>query len=207
MFKGAFSQVPTFLSLDIDFFCYPLTTDENRNDVGNFLDGLLQISRDKQIPINAVMNHNQMLKSVDKSNARRLINLDAHSDLATDNVQVLEIGTWISYVKWRGEGEYVWLRNERYTHPGECGYSFQESHRSQSDWKSVRSHWIKSTPNVFDFARMNLVAISVCMSPMFNEYSDELDLIQWIKTNNIPYQKGFRAEHDNFKQCCPPKIS
>lgn len=115
-------QTPTYLSVDIDFFAPPYYASDE--EVLTFLDLLRDVAAKKNVPIHAMMNHNQMLKYVDCSSARRLINLDAHSDLADKDVDERNIGTWISYVKWRKEGEYFWLRNAHDPWAGECGYCF-----------------------------------------------------------------------------------
>jgi hypothetical protein len=196
-------QVPTYLSVDIDFFAPPYYASDE--EVLAFLNLIRDFATTKNVPIHAMMNHNQMLKHVDSSQARRLINLDAHSDLADKDVDERNIGTWISYVKWRKEGEYFWLRNERDPWAGECGYFFTPRQNKKTDWKKVKTLFSASAINSEQINDMNLVGIGVCMSPIFCSLTHEWVFQDWVKDNKILYTKGVRKEHNYCRDICPPK--
>jgi len=151
------------------------------------------------------MNHHQMLRCVNQSHARRLVNLDAHSDLANKDVDELNIGTWISYVKWRKQGQYIWLRNASDPYGGECGYSFTYPHARHTDWSSVTTHHIDYVPTLRDLNKMSVVEIGMCMSPAFCEKDHEMSFVHWLKENKIQYRKGYRDEHKSYRAISPPK--
>jgi len=195
------NHTPTYLSVDIDFFGCPMYAE--CEEVEEFLEALFKTSVDANIPIHSMMNHNQMLQYVDASQARRLINLDAHSDLADKNIDELNIGTWISYVKWRKNGEYIWVRNERDTYPGECGYQFTDRQNHQTDWKIVKTYCPRKIPSMDLIRQLNIVGIGVCLSPAFCESYHECVFTEWVKRNKIPYKTGLRNEHNSCLSICP----
>ena len=89
----------TYLSIDSDFWSNPDIFLEQLELLMKFALG--------SIPIIAVMNHQQMLDDVNLSKARKLINIDEHSDLDGVDVDWLSCATWLlnAHGKARGRDE------------------------------------------------------------------------------------------------------
>jgi hypothetical protein len=175
----------TFLSIDVDFWV-------DANTLRHQLH-LLMGRKNKDIPIIAVMNHQQMLRAVNESNARRLINIDEHSDLAECTVEELNCGTWVSYVKWRLEGTYIWIRNSGDFH-SRCNSVRFDSWDEGSDWKKLESRYLKENNLKLTTYLPDCVGIGLCISPAFAR-ADIADVFTEIVAEyGIPYRKGIRNE-------------
>lgn len=175
----------TFLSIDVDFWADAETLRHQLH--------LLMDRKSKKIPIIAVMNHQQMLQAVNESNARRLINIDEHSDLAECTVEELNCGTWISYVKWRREGTYIWIRNSASFH-SRCNGNRLKYWDECSDWRSLDSRYIKEHNLKLTNYLRDCVGIGLCMSPAFAT-KDVADVFtEIVDEYGISYRKGIRHE-------------
>jgi hypothetical protein len=69
---------------------------------------LYQNSIYRNVPVTAVVSHQEMIEAVDSSEADCLINVDEHDDLVNLNKGLTD-GNWISHVKWRQRGTYIWV--------------------------------------------------------------------------------------------------
>lgn len=210
MVKGIYDGTPTFLSIDMDFLGESHESEYGVDMVSarRLLNHLVLFASQKNIPISAVMNHHQMLDQVNNSGALRLVNYDAHSDLADIDIDEFCCGTWVSYVKWRNRGDYIWLRKNQGLQLGECGYCFGCGHCAgckATDWLKVRSRLAYSPPTITMMERMNTVGISVCLSPEFTHPCLQTLFRKWVKDNNIQYTKGRTDEFNFTTPRVPPK--
>jgi hypothetical protein len=178
----------TYLSLDLDFWNY-LPADVARRDIKK----VLSIFPD--VPKIAVMNHQQLLPFINDSRARHLINVDTHSDLATEDCNILGCGTWVSYVNWRTQGTYTWYHRLELS-MGDCADKriFRErcTLKFETDWKSLHRKRVKIFPK--KLYEGTYEGIGLVLSP---EYSDkELFPVfrEIVKTYNIKYVKGTMNE-------------
>ena len=146
-----------------------------------------------KVPVIAVMNHQQMLSSVNDSGASRLINIDEHSDLADRNVDRLECGTWISYVNWRRQGTYIWIRPKIHYY-GSCngndwGLWNQGTDGDRSESRYIDSKNLRVTTYLYD-----CVGVGLCMSPAY-AIADVANVFRDIvKKYGIPYREGLMHE-------------
>ena len=197
-----------YVSVDLDFWndCHP-------HDVENDLNRLFSLARKKGIPIVAVMNHQQLLRYVDASKARELINLDTHSDLGcVDTVDEFNCGTWIAYVRWRHRGIYRWLHRKT-VNDGECAWErpiFMNEHCTRvrtrpenTDWKKVTHRRVKKMPNISDLLK-DCVEMGFVMSPAYSDYDFEEVFRKTLKKFDIPYKKGRRDEEFYGAERKPP---
>lgn len=215
-------MVPSFLSVDIDYWNYfnhphaPGTTiipDYNiaSQHLKAYLIRLVRFAKINNLPITAIMNHQQMLPLVAKSGAQELINVDSHSDLCFENVDSLACGTWVTYVPWRKNGSYHWIHGNSATNGcSEGGELFQRGQRvsvkkiDRTGWKKVSHQKIKpiNLPGPQSLIP-RCVGISVCMSPAYacDNFVDTFR--EWVNEFNVPYKKGLTKEnHMRLKQ--PP---
>jgi hypothetical protein len=170
----------TYLSVDCDFWTDP--------DIAKAqLERLIDFRG--SAPIIAVTNHQQMLDDINISKARKLINIDAHSDLDGKDVDFLNCATWISYVAWRGVGEYSWIR-PRKSYNGSCNSDFRKSWNHNADWKiSSSTHVDQKKLDVTDYIN-GCVGIGICMSPAYSS-NDIIDVFKYVmKKNNIKIIDG-----------------
>jgi hypothetical protein len=180
----------TFLSVDMDFFDYrePRLTTE-------FLESLLSL----KVPVTAVMNHQQMLRIVNDSPSRYLLNMDLHSDLQANWLATsLHCGSWVSYVKWAPSGTYHWWDCSE-TH-GDCSvedYIFYKgksfvTKTSSTRWKDIRYTYSLKNPNL---SNINIIEVAVCMSPSYSHPAVIPIFRQWVVSNGIRYIKGRKKEN------------
>ena len=191
----------TYLSIDIDFW-EDLSEDRLQKDLQRLVNELNK----RQIPIVAVMNHQQLLPLVSDSSARRLVNVDQHSDLADTTVEKLDCGTWVSYVSWRKKGEYVWIRRHSLD-AGECNGGdpiFRERggvDKTLSDWKKLSTKRVRYLPPLKELLK-GVVAAGICLSPSFIP-SENFNTVgpyekvfrRIVRQFKIPYKRGLRNEH------------
>jgi hypothetical protein len=169
----------TYLSVDIDFWFNPIEAREQL---------ILLMRHLGKRPITAVMNHQQMLPAVNNSGATTLINIDEHSDICERDVDCLNCGTWVSYVKWRQYGEYIWIRPDA---------GFQNAcsadpyiWNKDTDWKSALSYHIpRRKLNIVSYLH-NCVGVGLCMSPAYTTTDMTEVFREIVGKYNIPYKKG-----------------
>lgn len=201
----------TFLSIDIDYWNnieHSLNKDNPLQPkvtaLTDFLQELTDKARERNIPISAVMNHQQMLPKVNRSEARTVINIDTHSDFVDTTVTELNCGTWLAYVHWRHEGNYFWIHASS-ADEGECNgdaiiFSDRGPTRGLSDWFTY-DHQRRETPIVDELLK-ECIEICVCSSPAYS-YDELIRVFHvWRKKNNISYQKGL-CDEQHGRVCCP----
>jgi hypothetical protein len=189
-----------YLSIDIDFWRKP---DVARSALTKIFSRL-----PRDVSKIAVMNHQQMEWFVSQSDARTLVNIDTHSDITHVDVNDFNCGTWVSYVRWRKDGNYIWYRSNPSTEAGNCNTRLTEPWNGGADWKSVTSSYKKQS---FDFSSnldlSNVVGVGLCLSPTFNgddntcgyppceTWTMETVFRDIVKKYKLPYLKGRRYEH------------
>ena len=193
---------PLFLSVDIDFWAGRIN---EALLAERYLDKVAAQCRTFNIPLNAVTNHQQMLPLVDASNATTLVNIDTHSDLAGDDVDELNTGTWVSYVKWRRNGHYHWIQGRDIAW-GECNgsspiFSPNGKHNySLTDWGSLQRTYTLSLPHPGRWivgTTTRCVGVGVCLSPAW--CSEDLSKVfhAWRKRWKVSYRRG-RIEEERM---------
>jgi hypothetical protein len=193
----------TYLSIDIDYWHSfgPKTLDQ--------LKRVMQKGKDRGIPIIAVMNHQQMLREVNESNADKLINIDEHSDLTESAVKELTCGSWVSYVRWRRSAEYLWVRN-RSDYNGSCNWNLRGFRRCSKRGWCIGSDWgIVNTENPgrgLDLMKYTqwCVGIGLCLSPDWCSEQGEEVFYDLVNEFGIPYRKGRRNEDSLIRRARPP---
>ena len=130
---------------------------------------LYQNSIYRNVPVTAVVSHQEMLSSVDDSGADCLINVDEHDDLINLK-QDLTDGNWISYVKWRQGGTYIWV----------CSYEEVQNfntHEWRKPHRRLNKEWYHGSQwanNQYLYGRqsidlcqylVDLVGIGIALSP------------------------------------------
>lgn len=181
----------TYLSIDIDYWNNDYWEGNYLNNVEYKLHSLLQRAQD--IPVIAVMNHQQLLQPINNSGAERLINIDEHSDITDADIDNLECGTWVSYVKWRMTGHYIWIRPDRTTEYGSCNGDVKNWNQG-TDWYKTESKYI-SNKNIKLARYLNdCVGIGICMSPHYSIYELIGIFKRIVKQYDIPYTKGLVRE-------------
>lgn len=194
----------TYLSIDMDYWNGRTPAYTRRS-----LFSLLKRLKKKRVPMIACMNHQQMLNHVNDSNARRLINLDTHSDLAQPAVTMLNCGTWVSYVKWRQKGEFVWC-HRRSISEGDCSSGTRifpnngAINKIVSDWKKIKRTKMH-LPN-YRYLTTHTIAAGLVLSPEYIYEELEWVFYEAIVEFGIDYIKGRRSE-DYFKNAIPPGLS
>lgn len=156
-----------FLSLDLDVF-----TNLSERDMLSFVEYLLTIKN----KIRIYEMHQDMLNQVDESGCNVLINCDYHDDLADENYIMFEKeskiandGDWVSYVKWRKNGKYLWLHphNQNNLCLGYCNGEIDiYKNRDISGWKSIEKRQarfpVRLSGKISDCA--------ICLSPDYTPY-------------------------------------
>ena len=92
----------TYLSIDMDFWRKADPADQSLTTL------LYQNSIYRNVPVTAVVSHEELLPAADKVEADRLVNVDEHDDLINLHKD-LDDGNWISHVKWRQKSTYLWV--------------------------------------------------------------------------------------------------
>ena len=185
----------SYLSIDLDYWNYCKTSAIPK------LDQMVDRAEGLGIPIVVVTNHQQLLREVDSSPTRELINIDTHSDLAGADVQHLSCGTWVSYVQWRLQGLYYWMRSTVSTTVGAC--TPHGSWRHDHDWGTVRTRYVN--PDTIDLIRYlkGCVGIGICLSPSYTEVSLQRDFKRWASGRGMVIRRGRLDEHRLKRHVCP----
>lgn len=113
----------SYLSIDLDYW-----NEETERQMLNFLKKVMALD----IPINAYIEHHEILRSVNRAKFDTLFNVDYHSDLCEDSVHgqsplELNEGTWGNFVKGKKDKTFIWIHPQTtcYINPG----SSYEDHR------------------------------------------------------------------------------
>lgn len=176
-------HVPAYLSVDIDYWRDPEYAKAH-------LEALIKYAQADKIPIQTVMNHQQLLPFVNKSGARKLINIDEHSDV-TCVPQNLHCGSWVSYVTWRTTGTYYWIRNSS-SFSGSCNCT--NSWDQGLDWAYRCTNYVKETVLAPVDYIGGVVGVGICMSPWYSSLAVVETFRELVRKYNLPYKKGRMRE-------------
>jgi len=192
----------TYLSIDIDYWNVFSGTEQLEKDIPR----IINFANKNYIPIHVVMNHQQLLKFVNISVARKLVNIDQHSDIVA-SPRMLDCGTWVSYVNWRKEGEYLWVRS--YKTLGDVNtWQNKLSHKKNQwkwgcDWKSAERTIYKHASLALSHLNKNVAGIGICLSPAYSRadvYSRARKLLV-----GVPYVRG-RKDENNMRDYRRPSL-
>jgi len=175
-----------YLSVDLDFFCGERTFKLFNEIFGEVVDN--------KRPTRIVTSHETMLRYVNKSKARDLLNVDYHSDLATmpntlGETLDFNCGTWVSFVKWRGEGSYKWMHpfydKEKALLNGRCDPDEKVfTNMSLTNWKDVKMVGLKRIQIPWE----RVSDIGICISP---DYTNPKDLLRALEQATPQIQRFF----------------
>jgi hypothetical protein len=183
--------------------------------IAMYLADLVRGARQRRIPVTAVDNHQQMLPFVDKSKARRLVNVDTHSDLASKDVEIFSCGSWISYVKWRNKGVYEWWSQED-AMEGDCSIPNdgrpiwsvgRRARLARVDWSDIiykRMYGaLKPVHEMLD----DVVHLSICESPGYSDVRLLPIFQNLVRLEGIRHFKGSVYDDDaQLEGVKPPKV-
>ena len=196
----------TYLSVDLDFFN---PWDHYLEEVETMLVLIIRQARKRNIPLLAVMNHQQLLPVVNASRARRLVNVDEHSDVTEGDISELDCGSWVSYVRWRAQGHYHWVRNCCSTSRGNCNGEL--SWGEDTEWRKVtsvnRADHAHVGPDYVTSPRHRCVGVGLCMSPSFSTAGLQDLFRRIVAEEGVPYKKGRRQEKYSRKIKPPYSIA
>ena len=98
----------TYLSVDIDYWTHG---QGQRAACTRLIHKILNLG----VPTLVVLNHQEMLKDVDRSGCDRIEHVDYHSDVVDSEgypgcpeKPLFDEGSWLSFVEWRHQGELTW---------------------------------------------------------------------------------------------------
>ena len=193
----------SYLSIDIDFW-----NDQKTNTAKKALEKLFNKAKKCGIPIQSVMNHQQLTPFVNKSGADTLINIDTHSDLGDTYVDYFSCGSWVSYIQWRQKGTYIWYHRLSIGE-GECNnmepifLNNKLPRIDLTDWQTIKRHKVRKMVSTRKLLK-NCVAIGFVMSPAYSD--DDLIVLfkELVKKYDIPYKKGVLNEDDFSTARRPP---
>jgi hypothetical protein len=176
----------TYLSVDIDFWC-----EHNSGDIKRFMKKILMMGK----PVNLVVEHDELIPYVNKSEATRLINVDYHSDIADLSAEEIKTkshlnnGTWVNYVKKDLRKNFIWIYPYKkcYTSSatwgrggGRCDSDknpFGKNCMQTSGWESVRR---RMNPLLAFEEEQSLVSIGIAISPDYSSFGDIKDSFDMI---------------------------
>jgi len=201
-------KLKNFISIDIDYFQGGQGGGASPAQAEKFLVEFLAETQGRDIPMVAVMNHQQLLPYVNKAGklgVRQLINVDMHSDLAgfTDpnkpNHIVYNCGTWVAFVKWRMQGQYLWIRSDQDFDPGNCNGGDDTKHfwNSNTDWLKTSTECYEPKHQLPEHLYRYLpqcVGLGLCMSPGYANISYVNLFRKIVKFFDISYKKGRKEE-------------
>jgi len=192
-----------YLSIDMDYFNeYPYCAEP-------FVENIIILAKKRGIEIRSVMNHQQLLPYVNSSGAKILVNVDRHSDLYHKKIQRLGCGSWVSYVNWRKEGSYLWIRDS-IIKAGSCNFkdnadfSYYETYKKWNafvDWNESKT--IRVLPKNLNIDLNRCAGVGVCMSPYYSLHCVANTFKNIVKKYDLLYKKGNRWE-DNVRCVLPP---
>lgn len=144
-------MIPTHLSIDLDYWAnypvkgaYPISP-------GTFFKRVFAL----EVPIRVYMYHQEVVPQINRSKCTRLINMDYHSDWSRGSPRnhqslgdtIPHEGNWADWIKWRKQGEFIWLP----PHPdcvllgfGRCDQNRREPWppekvmKTSNEWKQVK---------------------------------------------------------------------
>lgn len=187
----------TFLSVDLDYW----TQESDDKEAIVFFE---ELQKEKK-PTFLVQSHEEMLPAINASGCLRLVNMDAHSDLAErrhfgpPNASYnrpgafrevdLRDGTWVSCVKWRRRGEYLWVTRdgiscELYHDP------FSNTHGKITDWR-----WIGEVDDYFTIPWKDVKLVGIAWSPDYTPAHTVLSVLPFLGLENCVAEEWERGDN------------
>ena len=188
-------HMSTYLSVDIDYWTVAETAELQLTLMLRAMQG--------KVPIIAVMNHQQLLPEVNASGADTLVNIDEHSDLTDRYTTFLDCGSWVSYVKWRKTGRYLWVRPNRSPAIGACNGS--DGWDSATDWDRTNTRYVDPGKMSIEKYLPDCVGIGICMSPDYATAPVIRVFKDLVKLYDLPYRKG-RVKEVHRRRLAPPGV-
>lgn len=189
----------SYLSIDIDYW-----NGARPESLYRSLDNLLREIKKRRPPegIIAVMNHQQLVRHVNDSSARCLLNVDQHSDLIKPQYcRSLHCGNWVNYVKWRNEGQYIWLHRHDLVY-GECSgmkiFNRGETNLELVDWARVDHQYVSHLPAFVSLTR-GIRGAGLVMSPAYSDPGFPEVFKDLVEKYRIRYFKGVSHETNSRK--------
>jgi hypothetical protein len=189
--------VSTYLSIDLDFL--PSIKKEDRE---SFYKILLKNKNKGGVIVAA---HHYLLSDVNKRKYDKLINIDFHSDISDLYDELTKTnfncGTWINYIKWRKNAEYIWVYPKKICIDDtdrdfsglchDCDDPF-ENKKAASGWKSVK----REIYNNYKIDWKDVKRIGISASPDWIYNRDRYKIEKFIKILNIPTEwYHYEADH------------
>lgn len=185
-----------FLSIDLDFWRFPEEAVPAIEQVVGFV-------RQRGLPCTVVMNHQQILPLINASPARTLVNIDEHSDLSGPPINDLNCGTWVSYVRWRAEGRYLWVRNHPNSYHGCCNGGLGRWNY-RHEWASARTTHAAQHRALDGRLTSDVIEVVLCLSPAFTP--EAVYDVGRKMLKGFPYRREVKNEHQQGRTCRPPPI-
>lgn len=154
-----------YLSIDLDYWL----DYTNARSSGQFFKKVFELN----VPILAVIEHEELLNDINESNARILYNVDYHSDICADkeikSYDCPEDGTWVNFIDWRKHGTYHWICPDIYDcytqREGTCCGSIKYDpfeRNEETAWNSVE---VSEDLKIIEWNKIERVGI--CLSPCY----------------------------------------
>lgn len=188
-----------FLSIDTDYWTSP-------NKAYIALNSLFGYLQNHPTPTIAVMNHQQLLGYVNDSKSDLLINVDTHADIAAEDQFLTELncGTWLSFVKWRKQADYLWVRSG-YIWQGNCNGVAGERWNRGHGWNSAKTKKMPENLDLVDLVKdYELTGVGLVLSPDYIVDGELEEVFRYVISRyNLLYRKGRRNE--NYARKVKPK--
>ena len=154
-----------YLSVDLDYWMLY----QDSRSANKFFDKVFALD----VPIICVIEHEELLKDMNKKQADILYNIDYHSDLCSDRELYEDDpaldGSWGNFVSWRKNAEFVWICHDKYhCYEREHGVCHCEKkynpfkYQNQTPWKKTR---VSQDLKTIDWSIVTRVG--VCISPCY----------------------------------------
>lgn len=178
----------TFLSIDLDYWNSDYFPKNGILSSRLFLRKVAQLD----VPMHWCFDHRAMAGLVSASPARRLINVDFHSDLDSESRgqryhSSLDCGNWVNHVTWRHEPQaiYVWKHPNEDPYDGWChGYTRDDEFNPFQQWgyrafgTAKHSHGLRNIP----WSKISGVAIAISPDYLVG------DNVYWLLKRLFPYR-------------------
>lgn len=158
-----------YLSIDLDyFFMYYGLTQAEHSFITNWFDKVLSLG----ITPTVVMEHHELLDSINDSSCDTIYNVDYHTDIDYEvgNCKVeLTEGTFFFFVDNRKENEYKWYMPSRYEchskgyYNGHCDGEGKTFHKKY--WIFKKQSYVQGLPRL-----KNISHIGISISPDWIDY-------------------------------------
>lgn len=197
----------TYLSIDIDYWTgTKLDINSGLPFVNrSFIKRVIGTGKD----ISVFMSHEQMLSDIEKSGARKLVNVDYHSDLSDNSNGILpelNEGTWVNHLSFCKEGEFIWIYPDIncYEENGRCDSDenpFSQRSLEICGWRKV-SRRCNKLPT--DTELRDVVKIGFSISPDWSELDHVEEVMQMLleadKISRWKYKKLMKGLYQTLEQ-------